>query len=277
KILERPSGSHRHSADNSAPCIDKSLDRTWVFAVGDQKGALEFIDTDGFLKGFHIDLLKAICKTAGRKCTYVMDAYSNCWESTGDREFPGQGLLGKWYDACMGYWPSPRRLNSFNFTISYLKSDPAHVYYLMENMNFDPKDFRGRNIGFMDGWATNEFCLAKDGNVEAKGIQPGDYTEFYFKDHTDMVDALMEKKIDAFLSTEASYTPKEGSGVVTVGEGFSCSYNNRGTAFMTHYNNPVLDWLNAAMQEIYDDGTYRRICKKAQLDYAKHGKLLCLD
>ena len=45
-----------------------------------------------------------------------MDRHSRCWETGPDgEEYPGEGLLARWYDGCVGLVPSPGRMNAFNF------------------------------------------------------------------------------------------------------------------------------------------------------------------
>ena len=48
-------------------------------------------DNDGHAKGFHIDLMTAVCGRAGKTCYFLIDAYHNCWNTQGGRELPGIG------------------------------------------------------------------------------------------------------------------------------------------------------------------------------------------
>ncbi|CAH1789007.1 unnamed protein product, partial [Owenia fusiformis] len=255
--------------------------RVWKFSTGDEGGAYEFLDDDGYLRGFHIDFIKKLCERAEKECVYIQDAYNHCWETKGDKEYPGKGLLDGWYDACVGWWPYPRRRNSFNFTIAFTKVDRANVYYLEGNKKFNPKDFTNTHIGFLDGWATNKFCLADQGtDLAEKGTAGGSYHEFYYKVHKEMVKALENGVIDAFVSPDSVFNPANVQGLKAVSEdGFVCTRGEEGAghAFMAQYKNPVIDWLNEAMLSIYDDGTFRELCKKSQHKYNSKGKIRCLD
>ena len=36
-------------------------------------------------------MMFAVCAEAGKKCNYLMDDYSHCWDTNGDMEYPGKG------------------------------------------------------------------------------------------------------------------------------------------------------------------------------------------
>lgn len=244
----------------------------YYFALGDDMGAFEFIDEKGGLQGFHVELINTLCDLGGYNCYYVMTKYKDCWTTQGDREYPGVGLLANWFTACMGYWPYPRRLNSFNFTMSYAKPQKASTFWLASR-NDDFKDkasAKGLKIGFIDGWSTSKFCLARQ-----LGDSVDDFEAIMYNTHDDMVDALKSKKIDVFLSTKEGFTYGDE---LTAGDEYDCNYDNRGPAFMLKYGSPALELLNRGLEIIYNDGTYQKLCNRVNMKYGStRGRIDCLD
>ncbi|CAH1783057.1 unnamed protein product [Owenia fusiformis] len=264
---EHHSGEEHHSEEEKA---DDHKDDVFYFAVGDDFGAYEFINDEGTLKGFHPDLIEALCAKLGYKCAWVMDKYSRCWETDGDYEYPGVGMNADWYTGCMGYWPYPRRLNAFNFTLSYTKVEPANVFWLeSRNEDFQTDDLKGLNIGFIDGWSTSKHCLARE-----TGSNIDDFTAHLFDNHHDMIAALHKGKIDLFLSAHHAFKVPDD---LHQGDDFNCNHANRGAAFMLKYGHPAIDVINKGLEMMYNDGSYHKLCKEANEKYGDHGQIHCID
>ncbi|CAH1778656.1 unnamed protein product [Owenia fusiformis] len=286
---DRPSGSshhfyygdvhhhhegHDHSSSHESKSSEEDDDEEkpiYYFCVGDDFGPYEHISPEtGRITGFHIDLMNALCDEADLKCYYVMDRYANCWETEGDVEFPGKGLLDDYYSACIGYWPYPRRFNSFNFTLSFAKADNANAFWLKSrNDEFKEDDVKGLKIGFISGWSVSKQCLARE-----TGNDVNDFTSVFFESYKDMVVALRDQKIDLMLGSRDTFVAPDD---IHVGSSFDCSWNNRGPAFMLKVGNPLIKKLNKALSNIIDDGSYGKLCEEANKQYSSRGEIRCLD
>ncbi|XP_022096000.1 uncharacterized protein LOC110982119 isoform X2 [Acanthaster planci] len=96
--------SSTEGANHDRQCCNND-DKIWVFAIGhDNRFNLEYIDElSGTVRGFHVDLVEAVCNVANKNCRLMWDVYENCYNSqAGKRPRPGVGLVSRWYDGCTG-------------------------------------------------------------------------------------------------------------------------------------------------------------------------------
>ena len=56
---------------------------------------LTYRNSRGYIEGFHIDLLRAVCKRAHKECYFMVDQHKHCWDSDDDHEYPGVGELNR--------------------------------------------------------------------------------------------------------------------------------------------------------------------------------------
>ncbi len=56
------------------------------------------------------------------------------------------GLMDHYYDGCIGFLPTPDRLNSFNFTLPYTPSLHAALFW-KEGSEGDHHDVTGKKVG----------------------------------------------------------------------------------------------------------------------------------
>jgi len=265
------SEEHDDHHDDNHSDDDDDDDRIWNFQIGDNFGAYEFIDpADGALKGFHVDLLRAVCERAHKQCYFIFDNYEHCWQTQGGHEYPGIGLLDEYYDGCLGLYPTAERKNSFNFTLPYTTSLRAVLVFRKGEVPAD-KNIASKTIGFVSGWAISKNCLARQ--TAFHGNRIGEYTALFYENHDRLVAALKSKEVDAVLSAEhLMATSKEA--FETLAPKFGCTLG--GLSVMTRYGSEVINWWNHAYEELHDSGDFRKLCVKAEDAYGSYGDINCL-
>ncbi|XP_070542374.1 uncharacterized protein [Ptychodera flava] len=112
--------------------------------------AFEYIDESGRHRGFFLDLAKAVCREAGRKCVYQVVTQSECiTHQSGDFPHAGKALLGKQVDMCLGWLKTSARKLSLGFTepLARFQGKVLFVVKAGNPHNFDPNDITGKTIG----------------------------------------------------------------------------------------------------------------------------------
>ena len=97
------------------------------------------IDTSGQLKGFDIDIAKALCEKIGAKCSFVAQEWSGI--------IPG--LLAGKYDAIVASMSiTDERKKSVLFTVPYYSSPPVMIGSKASKIaDWTPKGMKGKAIG----------------------------------------------------------------------------------------------------------------------------------
>ena len=138
--------------------VDPSV---YTLAIGHDFGAYDYITNKGYVAGFNKDIVDAVCSAAGINCQTVWDKYPNCFNSeAGQHSYGGDGLMGSWYDGCTGWLKTVGRVEIFNFSLPFTRALNS-FFVVRPDSGFDPNDVTGNIIGFMDGWASDEKCLAR--------------------------------------------------------------------------------------------------------------------
>jgi ABC-type amino acid transport substrate-binding protein len=250
---------------------DDDDDHTWTFAMGDDFGAYNYLDAEGHLKGFNVDLMHAVCEVAHKKCYFIEDRFSHCWHNDHIHESPGEGLLDGWYDGCFGFESTPERVNSFDFTDDYSEKEHSSLYYRTGEPALT--DLAGKKIGFVHGWASSVHCLERQGNA----FQHNKHTDFipmFFQDHDELEDALQNKTVDVVFSEDVfDHEAEVKKGVTQDTHELYCS--DHGEAIMTRHDSPVIKWWNKAFKSFKKSGKFKALCEKAKKEHAAHGVIHC--
>ncbi|XP_023933610.1 uncharacterized protein LOC112042739, partial [Lingula anatina] len=105
----------------------------------------------------------------------------------------GQGLMGRWYDACTGWFPTIGRIQVFSFSSPFLKPPTSYFFTKTGNAaSFPSRNVANKKIGFIDGWASDEKCLAKWIDVTGQDNMTIVHIEAAFVSALDMADYVSE-------------------------------------------------------------------------------------
>jgi len=263
--------------DTSASPRDKK--EIWTIARGHDFGAFEYFDSQGYIVGFSGELVEEVCRAAGIDCRLIWDKYTNCWQSSpGEHPSGGPGLLGEWYDACVGYAVTLERFHVFDFTAPFLKPLESYLFTLPGNVNsFNANDLRNRNIGFFEGWFSDEKCLARQDGVDGRQgyILPTDNI-VYMTGPNEVMEKFNDGSIDAVFAGLHDLSSFVNDGTLAkVNVPFSCTVT--GTATMTRKGSAFIDHWNRGFQILRSTGKLFKMCQAARQDHGDQGDINCVD
>jgi len=228
----------------------KKSDKLWVFMASGRSAAYSFLDEDGKLQGFTKDLIDEVCSRAGKDCRFSLISNKECIHRVGEVFYPGRGVQSGWFDSCTGYYNTPERRNSYDFTLAYL-DNYAHFQVAPGNpADFDPsKDVSSMVMVHKANAETNDHCLARLG-MKAKRVYAVDTKQ-------EAVDALTSGRADVYFTTRLSMSEE----LQTVGDKFRC--DKGGTCMALPKGSVIPQWWDPAMEKFKESGDYAKWCKEA--------------
>ncbi|XP_077998001.1 L-arginine-binding protein-like [Glandiceps talaboti] len=235
----------------------------------------QYIDDRGEIAGFTIDLVNEVCKEAGKKCQIVFDEGTRCHtHRVGEHSGIGRGLLSNAYDACLSWTSTSEREHSLRFSRPYsVAATTGHFYVKNGNpKGFDPIDIHGKQIGHLDTWFTDAFCLLQYYNVVHR-IGQSEQPHFENSDMDILLQRLEDNKIDAAFLPD--YLGVTGDGLEVVGQAIEC-----GSGFwhvMTRKDSDVIPWFDRTLKHMQMSGQYYKLCLKAHNDHGHKGTITCVD
>ncbi|XP_013381984.1 uncharacterized protein LOC106152797 [Lingula anatina] len=251
--------------------------RIFTLAVGHDWGAHQYIDTSGYLAGFHYDLIEAVCTEAGIDCRTVWDKYSNCWDTTiGQPSHGGQGLMGRWYDACVGWFPTIGRVQVFSFSSPFLKPPVSYLFTKPGNAaSFSSRNLANKKIGFIDGFATDEKCLVRWTDVKGQD----NMTIIHVQNPADVVAKLKSGEIEVAFASALDMVHYASRAIPEVeqvpGVGFSCMLSGNGV--MTRKDNDFNSKWNVGLSKLVSSGKFKKLCDDAATKHGSRGHVPCVD
>ncbi|XP_072018365.1 uncharacterized protein [Amphiura filiformis] len=237
--------------------------KIWNLAIGHMANNEAYIDDlTGQVKGFQVDIAFEVCKRANKNCHLIWDLYNRCWDSqAGEVTRGGVGLLGGWYDGCVGWAQSYDRSRTFKFSKPFSKLFSTYLLVKRNNpRRVDPTDLTGQIIGFIDGYVSDEFCLKRQQGVTGNNL-PASQIQ-HFAGPQDLMDAIVSGQVDAgFTSFRVDVAPDIADAITKLSDNpFSCILPNGGVGIMTRLDNELPDWWNPAQDSLIQSSTYRQIC-----------------
>ncbi|XP_072019531.1 L-arginine-binding protein-like [Amphiura filiformis] len=234
-------------------------ERIWNIAIGHYTSSLVYIHgPSGQLKGFHVDMINAVCRLANKNCRLVYDISQRCWDSEkGQLPRGGVGLMSGWYDACAGWIKSHTRARTFEFSKSWTK--PVNYYLIIKTGNpkgFDRNDVTNKTLGFVDGFINDEFCLARQTSIMGSTLSTSQITHYQLPD--DLFQGILAGEVDAGLAV--CHNLPDGLTClddVTI----DCSMDRSGAGLMLRMDNELTYWWDPALERLMQTSEYRQICQ----------------
>lgn len=249
----------------------------WNIAVGHDYGAHDYIDTKGYLAGFHHDLVKAVCNAAQMNCRTIWEPYSNCMTTAvGDHAAMGVGLAGRWYDACAGWAVTVQRIQACSFSMAFAKAKAVYFWVKKTDESFTQSNINGKKIGFLDGWAEDENCVARQTSIAGSDLPQEKI--FHFKTRDELLKAITNGTVDAGVLVETAVGTSDTAEFKKAGAGFYCSL--QGAAVMTRKDNSFSRYWNEGFQKLMASGAFKKLCVEAEKQHNedKHrGTIDCVD
>lgn len=218
-----------------------------------------YIDKDGKLKGFEIDLSNELCKRINAECEFVVQDW--------DGIIPG--LLAKKYDAIIAsLYITDERKKKFDFTQKYYQTPGRFMVRKGTKLEISEAGLKGKVVGVQRATAFERFLRDTYPALDIRVYATQD--EVNLDLIAGRVDAIMADVVA--LSLGFLNTP-EGKDFEFTGPSFSGSkWFGFGAGIAVRKGDPELrDAFNKAIDAIRADGTYDKI-RAAHFDFDIYGE-----
>jgi len=210
-----------------------------------------YIDKDGNLQGFDIDITNALCDAAGIECELITQDW--------DGIIPG--LIAKKYDCIIASMSmTPEREKKVDFTNKYYQTPAKFVAKKGAGYEITPEGLQGKNVGVQRATVHENFVRDKFGdsvNIKAYATQDEANMDLT-SGRIDLVIADSVVLLGGFLETDA------GEDYEFVGPGFTQEkWFGKGIGIAVRKGDTELvELLNNAIDEIRANGVYKKINDK---------------
>jgi arginine/ornithine transport system substrate-binding protein len=210
-----------------------------------------WVDPDGTLKGFDIEIADALCKELGAECELVQQDW--------DGIIPA--LLARKYDAIIASMSiTEERKKKVAFSDKYYNTPAKFVRRKDSGIEISKESLAGKSVGVQRATTHDNFITAEFGDtVDIKRYATQD--EAYLDAVAGRVDLLLADSVamdDGFLKTD------QGKDFEFVGPNYSDpKYFGDGAGIAIRQGDTELvDKFNGALQTILSNGTYKAINDK---------------
>jgi lysine-arginine-ornithine-binding protein len=210
-----------------------------------------FIDPDGKLQGFDVEIAKALCAAAKFDCEFVVQDW--------DGIIPG--LLAKKFDAIIASMSiTEERKQKVDFTDKYYNTPAKFIAKEGANYDITKAGLKGKSVGVQRATIHENFLRDNFGDViDIKSYATQDEANADLAaGRVDLVLADSVALDEGFLKTDA------GKGFAFIGPDFNDpKWFGEGAGIAVRKGEPeLLDGLNTALKQILADGTYKKINDK---------------
>ena len=207
-------------------------------------------ESDGTLKGFDIDIAKALCEQMGRECELV--------EQDWDGIIPA--LLAKKYDAIVASMSiTEERKKRVDFSTKYYHTPAKFVAPKGAGFEATPEGLKGKTVGVQRG--TIHQCYMEKAFPETELKLYGTQEEVFLDLAAGRIDVQIS---DSIQSLEGFLTKPEGKDFAFLGEDqFDLECHGEGAGIAVRKGEDDLRLaFDKAIKAIRDDGTYAKINAK---------------
>lgn len=229
-------------------------DKIWLFAVDGRKRPYNFLDANGVLVGFDVDLINKVCNIIQKQCKVVLAQFTECTITNRNINYPGRGLMSEWFDGCPGYAMSVDRAGAFDFTEPYLATESSFTVLPGNPSLFEPdsQDYSTYTLTHLNGAVTNALCLArlkkKFGNIIVAANLP------------EAKQLLLNKTADVLFSPRNAI-----DGLEVLPQRVRC--DSGGVGVMLKKGSQLSTWWNPAYETFVLSGDYEQLCLESQVKY----------
>ena len=207
-----------------------------------------YIDKDGKLQGFDIDIAKALCEKMGSSCEFVVQDW--------DGLIPG--MLAKKYDCIIASMSiTEERKKKVDFTNKYYMKPARFVIKKSEALDLFKEGIKGKTVGAQRATVSENFLRDNFGKI----VQIKSYAT---QDEANM--DLVAGRVDLLIADSVvllgGFLEKEqGKDYMFVGPGFvDKEWFGDGVGIAVRKGDDDLrKKLNQAIEDIRSDGTYQNI------------------
>ena len=205
-----------------------------------------YIDDDGELAGFDIDIANALCDVMAVSCEFVQ----NDWDAL----IPG--LVDQQYDAIVASMSiTPEREDIVAFTLPYYSNMLTFVGSSGSSSDVTPSGLQGKKVGVLRSTVSSEYLESEFGDIVSISL---------FDTQEDALSGLVGGAVDLVLGDNLPLydwlQSDEGQEHEFVGE--FIDIDDRIGIAVRHEDVDLVDQINGALIEIIENGTYQEINAK---------------
>ena len=209
-----------------------------------------WIDANGELVGFDVDIAKALCDAANFECEFVVQDW--------DGIIPG--LIAKKYDAIVASMSiTPQRMEVVDFTNKYYQTPAKFIAAEGSEFDFSAEGLAGKAIGVQRATTHENFVRAQFPEADVRSYATQDEA------NADLVSGRLDLVMaDSVALSEGFLETEEGQDFEFVGpDYYDPKYHGEGVGIAVRKGDDELRaTLNEAIEEIRADGTYQAINEK---------------
>ena len=225
--------------------VSASAAETIRFATEASYPPFEFIDASNKIQGFDVDLANALCKEMQAECTFTNQAFDSLIPS----------LKFKRFDAVMaGMDITPEREKQVLFTKPYY--DNSALFIAQKGKIADVAALKGKKVGVQNGTTHQKYLTDKHPEI----------TTVPYDSYQNAILDLKNGRVDAVFGDTAVVNEwlKQNDALAAVGDKVTDKdYFGTGLGIAVRPDNQaLLAKLNAALDAIKADGTYKAINDK---------------
>lgn len=218
-----------------------------------------YIDNDGKLAGFDVDIAKALCEAANFECEFVVQDW--------DGIIPG--LLAKKYDAIVASMSiTDERKEVVDFTDKYYNTPAKFVAHKGSDFEISPEGLAGKAIGVQRATIHENFLRDNFPEADIKVYATQDEA------NADLVAGRLDLVLaDSVALSEGFLKTDMGKDFEFVGPGYDDpKWFGEGVGIAIRKGEDDLrEAFNKAIKQIRSDGTYEKIQSK-YFDFDVYGK-----
>ena len=217
------------------------------------------VGPDGQIKGFDIDIAKALCEQIKAQCALVQ------------LDFDGMipALQARKIDMIVASMSiTPERLKVVDFSDKYYTTPTRLIAKLGSGIDGSPAGFKGRKVGVQRATINDRYASAKFAGASI--VRYGKQDEIYLDLAAGRIDATL---VDAVAGNEGFLKTPAGKGFAFVGPAYDDPvFFGKGAGIAVRKSDADLrDKLSAAIATIRANGSYQQIAAR-YFDFDIYGK-----
>ena len=209
-----------------------------------------YVDKDGSLKGFDVDITNALCERMKAECTIVAQEWSGIIT----------GLLAKKYDAIVAAMAiTDARKKQVAFTDKYFNTPARFAGKKGANIQITPENLKGKKVGVQRATIHENFLRAKFPDAEIVVYDTTDNA------NADLANGRLDLRLDDSTALDQFLKSDAGKPFEFIGPGFFEPREILGYGAgiaVRKEDTALVAALNKALKEIRADGTYKKINDK---------------
>ena len=163
----------------------------------------------------------------------------------------------------------------FDFSKPFMKGPKSYFYTKPGNPgNFNPLNVTGKKIVFIDGFASDEKCLARQTNVSGSTLPVASIV--HAAGATQFVAEILNGSVDAGFCASPDLQTFVNAGQIQALNATEFNCLIAGNAMMTKKSSSFNEMWNRGFDVIFNNGKFKKICAEAAKKHGHKGTIECV-